>query len=108
MTTVYRYVVKAEKFTLEPKILRCELVSETLAFATLNIPDWRRKARQDRIKKTGQVFNTWEEAHNELMARAHRQLNQARLQLQRAQSLHGSIVGMRPPADETTTTEPPC
>ncbi len=101
---IYRYVLESEKFTPEARILRCELVNETTAFATLKIPDWRGMTIQDRLKKAGRVFDTWEEAHNELMARAHRHLDQARSRLQRAQSLHGNIVGMRPPADETTTT----
>jgi hypothetical protein len=54
---------------------------------------------------------TWQEAHEVLMARAHSNLNHARLNLQRAQGLHGNILGMKPPADETTTTttqEPSC
>jgi hypothetical protein len=54
---------------------------------------------------------TWQEAHEVLMARAHSNLNSARLNLQAAQGLHVNIVGMKPPADETTTTttqEPSC
>jgi hypothetical protein len=102
---IYRYVLESEKFTPEARILRCKLVNETTAFATLEIPNWYGRTTQDRLKKAGRVFNTWEEAHNELMARAHRHLDQARSQLQRAQGLHGNIVGMRPPpADETPTT----
>lgn len=102
---VYRYLLEAEKFTPEAKILRCELVNETPAFATLKVPDWYGRTSEDKLRKTGRVFNTWQDAHDELIARAQRHLDKARLQLQRAQGLHGNIVGMRPPpADETPTT----
>ena len=100
---IYMYVLESEKFTPEARILKCELVKETTAFATLKIPDRHGRTTQDKLKKAGRVFDTWEEAHNELMARAHRHLDQARLQLQRAQGLHGNIVGMRPPRQ----TKPP-
>ena len=104
---VYKYLIDSPRWTPNPVIQKVECIRETKAFVEL-IPEHYRVSVT--IRKKDRVYNTWQEAHEVLMARAHSNLNNARLEFQRAQGLHGNIVGMRPPADETTTTttEQPC
>jgi hypothetical protein len=107
---VYKYLIDSSYF-IRPKIERVECIKETKAYVEI-IPNKQSKYRSTfRLKKHGRVYDTWKEAHEVLMARAHSNLNSARLNLQAAQGLHVNIVGMKPPADETTTTttqEPSC
>ena len=104
---VYKYLIDSPRWTPEPVIQKAECLKETGTYVEI-IPENHRIPF--RMKKEGRVYNTWQEAHEVLMARAHSNLNHARLNLQRAQGLHGNILGMKPPADETTTTtqEPSC
>lgn len=67
---------------------------------------------QKRAKRSSycSYYETWEDAHAELLSKADKDLTRARLMLARAQGNHGRVKGMKPPADaellfkvETTT-----
>jgi hypothetical protein len=62
--TVYKYVISP--WTLKAKIDKLRLVKETAQFVTV----LDRFEAEDRFKKQGRAFNTWEEAHRELLCRA--------------------------------------
>ena len=44
-------------------------------------------------------YETWEEAHQAVLAQAENKLAYCRRELERAQGDHGRIKGMKPPAD---------
>jgi hypothetical protein len=52
--------------------------------------------RESRIAERHSYHDTWEEAHNLLMKRAEREVELARLQLQRVNGNYGRIKGMKP------------
>ena len=54
----------------------------------------------NRRKKEGAFFNTWREAHDYLLSKAERSMEQARRSLEHAQGKYGNIKGMKPPIDE--------
>lgn len=106
---VYKYLIDSPYY-IRPEIERVECIKETKAYVEIIQENYYYRS-SFRVKKHGRVYDTWKEAHEVLMARAHSNLNSARLNLQAAQGLHVNIVGMKPPADETTTTttqEPSC
>lgn len=98
---VYKYLINSPRWKPEPEIRKVECVKETKAYAELNLKQCRQPYK---MEKHGRVYDRWVDAYEALMARARLNLNSARLELQRAQGLYGNIVGMKPPADETTTT----
>jgi len=53
----------------------------------------------DKMKKNGDIFDTWAEAHVELTRRAGDRLATARRQLEVAQGFAGNVRGMRPPQE---------
>ena len=79
------------------KISAHECVKETSCFAWLkgvySIEPITKKKKCD-------VFNTWAEAHAELMRRAEAQLADARRVLQVAQGHVGNVRGMKPPGEQ--------
>lgn len=51
-----------------------------------------------RIKsRLGEYFRSWEDAHASLLAEAEQRLKAARVNLSRAQGMHGNIVGLKKP-----------
>jgi hypothetical protein len=59
----------------------------------------RRGCREARVSCWGAYYETWEQAHGAMLAKAERELQSARLMLARAQGEYGRIKGMKPPAD---------
>lgn len=62
--TVYKYVIAS--WTLGARIDKVRLVKETAQLVTV----LDRFEAEDRFKKQGRAFKTWEEAHQELLRRA--------------------------------------
>jgi len=79
------------------KILVYKCERETSGFAWLQL---RFSGGTFKIKKANQVFDTWAEAHVELMNRAEAQLTASRLSLQHAQGFAGNVRGMKPPQEK--------
>ena len=57
------------------------------------------RRREARVSCWGAYYETWEQAHGAMLAKAERELQNARLRLQRAQGDYGRIKGMKPPTD---------
>lgn len=55
--------------------------------------------REARVSDWSSYHETWEQAHGAMLAKAERELQNARLMLERAQGDYGRIKGMKPPAD---------
>ena len=62
-------------------------------------PANRRGFREARVSRWGVYYETWEQAHGAILAKAERELHSARLSLERARGDYGRIKGMKPPAD---------
>ena len=93
-STSTKYVV--DKW--EAKITAYECTKETAKFA------WLKGVYMDpnssyQKRKGGDVFDTWAEAHAELMRRAEAKLVEARRQLERAQGFAGNVREMKPPQE---------
>lgn len=80
------------------EITRVECIRESEASVWLANGSRRDKQSTSR-KYPHRYCETWEEARAELLIHAERKLNDARRQLERAQGLHGNLVGMKPPAE---------
>lgn len=63
---------------------------------------WIEGHRCPRNTKWRSYFPTWEEAHAHLLQRAETNLVRVRRLLQRAQSTHGNIKGMKPPTAKSS------
>ena len=87
------------------KITAYECTKETAKFAWLKGFYF---GDDDFIAKLGKstndvcMFDTWAEAHAELMRRAEAKLVEARRQLERAQGFAGNVRGMKPPQEAPT------
>jgi hypothetical protein len=65
--------------------------------------DWMGKTIQQTERRetvNHGIFDTWQEAHAWLLARAENSLNDARRRLEQAQGLYGNIKGMKKPEYE--------
>lgn len=62
---------------------------------------WVSGRRRSKISEFESFFETWDEAHRHLMAVSHSKVDAARRDLERANSTHGNIKGMKPPRKET-------
>lgn len=79
---IYKYVISS--WLLRAKIDKLRLVKE-----------------EDRFKKKGRAFDTWEEAHQELLRRAEADVASAERRLDAAQQIAVEINAMRPEEDGT-------
>ena len=84
----------------------CSQVTEKSVFIA-GEPNWKGEMRflpkpQREAVSSGyrSYHKTWADAHAALLAKAERELDAARLRLQRAQGDHGRIKGMKPPVEE--------
>jgi hypothetical protein len=82
------------------RIYAYECTKETASFVWLKGVYFDSKDEIDQIKKNGNVFATWAEAHAELTRRADDKLATARRQLEVAQGFAGNVRGMKPPQEE--------
>jgi len=62
-------------------------------------PVWGHGGREARVSCSASYHETWEQAHDAMLAKAERELQSARLMLARAQGEYGRIKGMKPPVD---------
>ena len=62
-------------------------------------PVERNGRRESRATDWVSYHETWADAHAAMLHKAERELNSARLQLERAQGDYGRIKGMKSPAD---------
>ena len=81
------------------KITAYECTKETASFVWLKGFYLDDKDGIDKMKKNGDIFDTWAEAHVELTRRAGDRLATARRQLEVAQGFAGNVRGMRPPQE---------
>ena len=101
MSEYPKTMYKAQDCTIES----IEVTSETKAFVTANV-HWFGKVVEKRFAKESvgwsphKVFDTWDEAKEFLIRGAEAGVNNARLQLQRAQDKLGCVKGLKPPKDE--------
>lgn len=92
---IYKYVISS--WLLRAKIDKLRLVKETAQFVTV----LDRFSCEDRFKKKGRAFDTWEEAHQELLRRAEADVASAERRLDAAQQIAVEINAMRPEEDGT-------
>lgn len=85
--------------------VECSKVTEKSVFLIAE-PDWKGLTKQLPKPRRESVHSrycsyhrTWGDAHTALLKRAEDNVNNARLQLARAQGEHGRIKGMKPPID---------
>ncbi len=62
-------------------------------------PAQRNGRREARACGWVSYHDTWADAHAAMLAKAEREVDAARLKLERAKGEHGRIKGMKPPAD---------
>lgn len=94
--TVYKYVIS--HWTLRARIDKLRLIKETAQFVT--VLD-RFEVAEDTFKKQGRAFDTWEEAHQELLRQAEADVVSAERRLDAAQQIAVEINAMRPEEDST-------
>lgn len=94
--TIYKYVLSP--WTLRARIDKLRLVKETALFVT--VLD-RFECAEERFKKQGRAFDTWEEAHQGLLRRAEAEVASAERRLDAAQQIAAEINAMRPEEDST-------
>lgn len=86
---------------LARRIEEMPCIKETKSFAWVEQQQFQLHGcgspRIKQIRKAGRVFDTWEEAHAELLARAGGELQRARRTFELARSYAGNIKGMKPP-----------
>jgi hypothetical protein len=85
--------------------VECSKVTEKSVFIVAE-PNWKGemyrlgKPQRENIASGYRSYHkTWADAHAAMLAKAERELDAARCQLERAQGYHGRIKGMKPPAD---------
>lgn len=81
------------------EIKACICTKETAHYVWLESKDRLDRVSVTQLRKNGDVFGTWAEAHDELMRRAESHLNAARRHLEQAQGFIGNVRGMREPTD---------
>jgi hypothetical protein len=84
------------------KITAHECIKETASFVWLKGFYFGDKDGIEKLKKNGDIFDTWAEAHAELTRRAEAKLATARRHLEVAQGFAGNVRGMKPPQEDPT------
>jgi hypothetical protein len=79
------------------RIVQVKCVKETEKTLWVETENWRGRKNVSMRRKDPDFYDTWEEAHAELLKRAEANLNHARLALQRAQGEYGNVKGMANP-----------
>lgn len=87
---IYKYVISS--WLLRAKIDKLRLVKETAQFVTV----LDRFSCEDRFKKKGRAFDTWEEAHQELLRRSQLAVANAECRLEYYRRVAAEIQTMRP------------
>lgn len=91
---VYKYVTH----NYHPWIEKVECVKETSRCV------WLKEKQFDRVwrmTKGSRIFNSWEDAHAQLIQEATHKVIAARLMLQQANGHLGNIKGLKPPTGES-------
>lgn len=94
--TAYKYIVH----DYHPWIEKVKCIEETQRFVCFKRIR-RGNERVERIAKGSRIFDSWEDAHAQLIQEAKHKVIAARLVLQQAQGHLGNIKGLKPPTNES-------
>jgi len=86
---------KWEVANWKPFIARCELVSETAAFATVVKKGWGGKPHTVRMKKADNLFDSFEKAQAFLMGECDAEMRAAEAKMQRAKQKKQEINNLK-------------
>ena len=75
------------------------ITDKSVWFTTTNAFGAEKQRRVARHGSYENYYDTWEEAHADLLAKAEGQLNAARRRLQEAQGHYGNVKGMKKPVE---------
>lgn len=92
-----KYIISSS-YRAEIKVYSC--IKETAHYVWLESKDCKGRVWSSQQRKKGDVFDTWAEAHAELIRRADDALAGARRQLELAQGFAGNVRGMKEPTHD--------